>query len=118
MSAPNPKSPAPLTGKQTAHLRALAHSLKPIVQVGKKGWSETLRAEIDGALLAHELIKVSLGRETPVDTGVIAVHIEAENQASVVQQIGKTIVVYRRHPQKPKIELPKRARRKPTSTPE
>jgi hypothetical protein len=29
----------------------------------------------------------------------------------VVQHIGSTLVVYRRHPQKPKIELPKRKRR-------
>jgi RNA-binding protein len=118
MSVASPKSSAPLTGKQAAHLRALAHPLKPIVQVGKNGWSEPLRLEIDAALLAHELIKVRLGRETPVDAGVVAVHIEAENKAAVVQQIGKTLVVYRRHPQKPKIELPKRGRRRPAPSDE
>lgn len=107
-----------LTGKQAAHLRALAHSLKPIVQVGKNGWSAGLRQEIDGALLAHELIKIKLGRETPVDAGAIAVHVEAENLAAVVQIIDNILVVYRRHPERPKIELPKPGRRRPAPSSE
>ncbi len=111
MTSPASKSPAQsLTGKQTSYLRSLAHGLKPVVQIGKNGWSEGVRAEIDGALLAHELIKVSLGRETPIDPAETAELIAKENKALVVQVIGKIVVVYRRHPQKPKIELPKKRR--------
>lgn len=111
MTSPAEKTPAQtLSGKQTAHLRALAHPLKPVVQIGKNGWSAGLAAEIDGALLAHELIKVSLGRETPVDAEEVAELIAKENKAMVVQVIGKIVVAYRRHPQKPKIELPRKRR--------
>jgi RNA-binding protein len=111
MTSPASKSPVQsLTGKQTSYLRSLAHALKPVVQIGKNGWSEGVRAEIDGALLAHELIKVSLGRETPIDAAEAAELIAKENKALVVQVIGKIVVVYRRHPQKPKIELPKKRR--------
>lgn len=105
--APPPHASS-LSGKQSRHLRALAHSLKPVVQVGKHGWSAALRAEIDAALLAHELIKVRITGEAPVDGGALAVHIAAENGAAVVQTVGHTLTVYRRHPYKPKIELPKR----------
>jgi len=60
----------------------LAHSTKPVVQVGKNGWSAGLRAEIDAALLAHELIKVRITGEAPLDSGALAVHIAAENGAA------------------------------------
>ena len=107
MASPSPVLPS-LSGKQSRHLRALAHSLKPVVQVGKNGWSAALRAEIDAALLAHELIKVRITGEAPLDCGALAVHIGAENGAAVVQTVGHTLTVYRRHPNKPKIELPKK----------
>ncbi|NLE86902.1 MAG: ribosome assembly RNA-binding protein YhbY [Myxococcales bacterium] len=106
--APPPRPAPPLSGNQSRHLRALAHSTKPVVQVGKNGWSAGLRAEIDAALLAHELIKVRITGEAPLDSGALAVHIAAENGAAVVQTVGHTLTVYRRHPNKPKIELPKR----------
>ena len=42
-------------------LKARAHKLDPIVQIGAKGVTEEVIAEIDRALKAHELIKVRAG---------------------------------------------------------
>jgi len=48
----------PLKSFQAKHLRALAHSLKPVVLVGQKGISPSLLGSIHEALNAHELIKI------------------------------------------------------------
>ncbi|MDI9455069.1 MAG: YhbY family RNA-binding protein, partial [Spirochaetota bacterium] len=41
-----------------AFLKAQAHSLKPIVMVGKGGLSEQVVRALDEALSSHELVKV------------------------------------------------------------
>ncbi len=47
-----------LNSQQAKYLRGLAHSLKPVVLVGKGGITEDVVAAVDAALDAHELIKV------------------------------------------------------------
>ena len=47
-----------LTGKQRRFLRSKAHSLKPVVQIGRNGVNEALQAEVLRALADHELIKI------------------------------------------------------------
>lgn len=98
-----------LTSKQRAHLRALAHPLQPVVQIGKAGLTEAVTTQIDAALETHELIKVKLGRECPVDVRDAQQPVEAATRSQVVQTVGRTLVVYRRRDKKPKIVLPKSA---------
>ncbi len=100
-------APDKLTGKQTRHLRALAHSLKPIVQVGKNGWTDAVRDQIDQALLDHELIKVRVGGESPTELKEFAAQATTALAAQLAQTIGNIAVLYRRHPDEPKIQLPK-----------
>ena len=47
-----------MTGKQKRYLRSLAHSLKPVVQIGKQGLSRDTLVQIEKQLDDHELIKV------------------------------------------------------------
>ena len=49
-----------MTGKQKRYLRALAHPLKPVVNLGKQGLSQETRHEIEVQLLDHELIKLKV----------------------------------------------------------
>lgn len=49
-----------LTGKQKRFLRAEAHHLDPIFQVGKGGISEAMLVQIKQALNVRELIKVRI----------------------------------------------------------
>jgi RNA-binding protein len=97
-----------LTGKQLRHLRALAHELKPIVQLGKNGYTEAVQAQLDRALLDHELIKVKLGGETPTEMHELTEAVTITLKAHLAQVIGNIAVFYRRHPDKPKIALPSR----------
>jgi len=96
-----------LTGKQRRHLRALAHDLKPIVQVGKGGIDEGLVNAIDQALADHELIKVKVGEAASLDRHEAADSIASQTHSEVAQVLGNTIVLYRADPEKPQIKLPR-----------
>jgi RNA-binding protein len=98
----------PLTGKQRHHLRALAHHLNPVVQIGHEGVTGAIIAQIEGALAAHELIKVRLGTECPMTRDEVAEAIVLGTKSEIAQTIGRVIVAYRRRPQKPKVEIPKK----------
>jgi RNA-binding protein len=94
----------PLTSKQRAYLRGLAHDLEPVVLIGHKGITAAVIAEASHALLAHELIKVRLAEG---DEGGEADLAEG-TRAEVVARIGRVAILYKQHPQKPKIKLPRK----------
>ncbi len=96
-----------LTGKQARHLRALAHGLKPIVQLGKNGYTDAVRAQLDQALTDHELIKVKLGGEGPTEMKELTALVQTSLSAQLAQVIGNIAVFYRPHPKEPKIVLPR-----------
>jgi RNA-binding protein len=95
-----------LSGKQKAYLRALAHELKPVVQIGKDGWTSAVAAQLDDALEAHELTKVKVGQRSPLEPGELLVPLEQATGATVVQALGRILVVYRPRAHEPGIVLP------------
>ena len=99
-----------LTSKQRQYLKSLAHGLDPVVQVGSKGVSETLITQIQDQLAAHELIKVRFNTECAVEPADAAPALVAGTKSQLVQKTGRILILYRRHVQKPKIELPKAKR--------
>jgi len=104
--SPLPKNPLSLTGAQRRSLRALGHHLKPIVQIGKHGITSGLVSATTDALLQHELIKISVGSECPVDRKTAPQVLAEQTGAHVAQTIGRTALLYRRHPDEPEIQLP------------
>lgn len=97
----------PLTGKQRSYLRALAHELEPVVQVGKAGLSESVVAQVRDQVKAHELIKIRFAKECEVQPEDAAEPLARDVPCQVVQKAGRVLTVYKRHDHKPKIELPK-----------
>ena len=85
-------------------LRGLGHSLDPVVQIGKQGASEAVVKQVGQALADHELIKVKVGTECPASRFELAEALGAESGVRVVQILGRTILLYKRHPKKPKFE--------------
>jgi len=77
-------------------LKARAHKLDPIVQIGAKGVTEEVIAEIDRALKAHELIKVRAGTMDRDQRDRALVSIIEKTRAEQVQQVGKVFVLYRK----------------------
>ena len=95
-----------LNKKQIQHLKGLAHSLKPVVLLGNNGLTEAVVAEIDFALNHHELIKVKIPTDDRETKGLIVDAICRETEATKVQLIGKTLIIYRQSDEK-KIHIPK-----------
>lgn len=95
-----------LTSKQRAHLRSLAHHLKPTVQIGDRGISSSVVSKVDAELELHELIKVKIG-DSDVKAKEAGPILAEQLGAGLVQVIGKTVVLYRRRKKKPEITLPK-----------
>jgi RNA-binding protein len=96
-----------LTGKQRRFLRAEAHALNPVVVVGKEGLSETVLGAVRDALLAHELIKVRLLDTAPLARQELADQLPPLVKAELAGLIGRVLVLYKRHPHKPKLEIPR-----------
>jgi RNA-binding protein len=97
-----------LTSKQRAHLRKLAHRLKPVVLVGNDGVTDALVVSVGDAFNTRELLKVKLQEAAPLSVRDAASAIAgAMDGVHSVQTIGRTIVLYRAHPEKPEIRLPK-----------
>lgn len=94
-----------LSGKQKRQLRALAHHLSPLIQVGKSGITGTLLEQVDLALESHELIKVSVLETSPLDRDDAGQVLVEETGAEWVQSIGKIVVLYRKSAENPQIRL-------------
>jgi RNA-binding protein len=100
--------PVTLTAKQRAHLRSSAHHLKPIFQIGKEGMTDTAVGAIEEAFNTRELLKVKIQEAAPLSAREVGTLIaERLDGVEHVQTIGRTIVLYRVHPEKPVIRLPK-----------
>jgi RNA-binding protein len=97
----------PLSGTQRKYLRGLAHSLKPVVHVGRNGVTDPVLQEIEEALDYHELIKVRLvdpqGRKKE-----LAEEIADRSAGTWVGMVGNVVTLYRQHPdpEQRKIEIP------------
>ena len=96
-----------MEGYQRKYLRGLAHGLKPVVQVGQAGVTAAVIAAVDDALEHAELIKVRL--HEPEDKKAMATELAARAGAELCGMVGHTVILYRRHPDDPRIELPVRA---------
>lgn len=85
-----------LTSKQRAFLKSEAHTLKPIVQIGKNGLNDHIKTSVRNALDARELIKVTLlqnhhGRY-PWSCPEI---LEEEIGCDTVLKIGRILILYK-----------------------
>ena len=87
-----------MTPAKRRSLRALAHPLKPVVSISQKGLSETVLAEIERCLTAHELIKIRVyGHEREQREAMLA-EVCTALAAAPVQHIGHLLVVWREKP--------------------
>ncbi|HAS91805.1 MAG TPA: ribosome assembly RNA-binding protein YhbY [Sedimentibacter sp.] len=95
-----------LTGKQRSYLKALANSVDTIMQIGKGGITDSVLKQIDDALNARELIKVSVLKNSMLDAKSVANEVAESLGAEYVQSIGGKFVLYRESKEK-KINIPK-----------
>jgi RNA-binding protein len=84
-----------LTAKERAHLKARAHALEPVVQIGGAGVTDALVAEVDRALTAHELIKVKISVDDRAERVAAGDDLCARTGATAVHRVGKVIILWR-----------------------
>ena len=99
--------PTLLTAAQTRFLRGQAHDLKAMLQVGGKGITEALVAEIDLALEHHELIKLKIAAEDREARDAMIAELAKRTDSALVQRIGHTAILYRPSKDKRQIVLPR-----------
>ena len=93
-----------LNSKLAKRFRQIAHHLDPVVTVGDQGLTDNLSTEVNRALTDHELIKVRISVDSREDRAKLAEALANQCNASIVQKIGKIIVLYRENP-KPNAKL-------------
>ena len=75
--------------------------------VGKEGVTESVIGNIDEALVAREIVKVSVLETSPVSSKeAIEEVMNKIHGCEAVQVIGRKFVVYKRNLKEPKIILP------------
>lgn len=84
-----------LTPRQRATLKARAHALAPVVQIGQTGLSDGLVAEVDRSLTAHGLIKVKLAGADREARTALTDALCGKTGAAAVQQVGRVLVLWR-----------------------
>lgn len=94
-----------LTGKERSYLKSLAHNMDPLIQLGKDGINEGFLNQIDKLLEDHEIVKINVLQNAPVEVDEIVDGILDATGAEFVQKIGKKLTIYRESKENKKIEL-------------
>ncbi|RVU54917.1 ribosome assembly RNA-binding protein YhbY [Anaerosphaera multitolerans] len=94
-----------ITGKQRSYLKSIANNTKPLIQVGKNGITDSLIKQIDELLEAHEIVKISVLKNSPLFARDITEEITDSTNSEFVQQIGNKLTIYRESKENKKIEL-------------
>jgi len=99
-----------LKGKQRSYLKKMAHNLKPIIQMGKDGPSDSFINQLDDMLESKELVKINVLENSGFeanDISGLANDVAERLGAEFVQAIGRKFVVYREADENPEIVLPR-----------
>ena len=95
-----------LTSKQRAYLKSLASTMNPVFQVGKSSVTPEITAAVEQCFNNNELIKLNVLKNCDDDVHEIANVLADRTRSTLVQVIGKKIVLYKPFKEKQKIILP------------
>ena len=94
-----------MTSKQRAYLRGVANKIDSIFQIGKNGINENLVKQLDDALEARELIKITVLENSPETGKEAASEIAEAINAEVIQVVGNKFVLFRKRKKDSRFEL-------------
>lgn len=97
---------AELSERQRKFLRGRAHPLDPVVLIGQSGLTDAVAAETARALADHELIKVKVRGADRAGRDAMFERLAAQTGSTLVTRVGHVAVLYKRHPQMPRIVIP------------
>lgn len=96
-----------MTSKERAYLRGLANTIDSIFQVGKGGISDVLIEQLNNAIEARGLIKITVLETAPGSAKELANEIAESTNSEVVQTVGNKITLFRQKKKNSKIEFPR-----------
>jgi len=94
-----------LTSKQRAKLRGIASTEDTIFQIGKGGIPDTLVNQVSDALRVREIVKIKVLENSAYNSKEAAAELAEKTNSEVVQVIGSKLVLYKRNPKEPVIQL-------------
>ena len=86
-----------LTSKQKQNLKSLAHSLDPVIRIGKNGLTEQSLVTIEKALADHQLIKIKFLDFKDEKKNFIK-SIEERTDAVLIEVIGNVVILFKENP--------------------
>ena len=98
MTAPEDMSASTLTAKQKKFLKGLGHHLAPLISIGKEGLTVNVLKATQQELLARELIKVKIANSSLISKQEAAELLPQATESTLVQLIGKTLLIYKENP--------------------
>lgn len=84
-----------LTKGDIAYIKKVAHPMKPFVQIGKRGFSESLCDEVANALMAHEVIKIQFLEASRDKKDEVLKEIVEKTACEVVDIKGHVAILYK-----------------------
>lgn len=96
-----------MTSKERAYLRSQANTIDAIFQIGKSGITDVLLKQLDDAIEARELIKVTILDSAPASAKELAEELATGSNSVVVQTIGNKVTLFRQKKENSKYTLPK-----------
>ena len=94
-----------MDSKTRAKLRSLANPIEAILQVGKNGLGDALQKQVDDALTAREMIKLTVLETCPETPREMAAVLAAATGAEGGQVVGRKVTLYRKNPEKTILDL-------------
>ncbi|MGH8149308.1 MAG: ribosome assembly RNA-binding protein YhbY [Steroidobacteraceae bacterium] len=95
-----------LSDKQRRYLAGRAHPLRPVVQIGAAGLTESVTRETERALADHELIKVRMRAADRQARDAALAELARRTASALVHRIGHVAVLYRPRAGLPGIVIP------------
>lgn len=92
--------------KQILFLRKKAQTLKSKFQIGKLLMNEATLTNLRNGLRVHELIKVHVLKSAQQSDRAFILDLASQLNATIIQEIGHQVVLYKPNPQQRKIILP------------
>ncbi|MBE7048439.1 MAG: YhbY family RNA-binding protein [Ruminococcaceae bacterium] len=84
-----------ITSKERAKLRGMANRIPAILQIGKGGICDNFIKQVDDALEARELVKITVLETAMLNTKEACRQVAERVHAEPVQAIGSRFVLYR-----------------------
>ena len=92
---------------QVKFLQSLAQNYKSVIQIGKKGLTDSSFKSIEENLIANELVKIKILNNCELDAKSTGKEIADYFDAEFITALGNTFVLYKENKDNRKINLPK-----------